>query len=101
MKGQAHKITVSGEFLQALALMPLTPCEYKCILLVLKLGECTQAELSQHLEIARPHINRAVTRLMQYELLTKTKTEGRNIFFAVNTSFKYDEFDKDQLKIPT
>jgi DNA-binding MarR family transcriptional regulator len=98
-KNDTRKLTVKCDFLYALALMPLTPCEYKCVLVTLELGECNQAELSNKLGIAPQNINRAVTRLERFELLIRTKTLGRNVYFTVNTNFQFDDFDKDQLKL--
>jgi DNA-binding MarR family transcriptional regulator len=99
-KDDLRKFTVKRNFLCSLALMPLTPCEYKCVLVTLELCECTQAELSNRLGIARQNINKAVARLESFELLIRTKTLGRNVYFTVNTNFQFDDFDKDQLKLP-
>jgi DNA-binding MarR family transcriptional regulator len=99
-KDELRKFTVKRNFLCSLALMSLTPCEYKCVLVALELGECTQAELSNRLGIARQNINKAVARLENFEILVRTKVEGRNVYFTVNTGFQFDEFDKDQLKLP-
>jgi DNA-binding MarR family transcriptional regulator len=97
--GDLLKFTVKHNFLSSLALMSLTPCEYKCVLVVLELGECTQAELSKRLGVARQNINKAVTRLENFKILIRTKVEGRNVYLTVNTSFQFDEFDEDQLEL--
>jgi predicted transcriptional regulator len=98
-KSDIHKLTVKDNFFYSLAMMPLTPCEYKCILTTLELGECNQAQISNKLGISRQNINKAVLRLIRYEILVKTKVEGRNSFFTVNTSFQFEGFDKDQLTL--
>lgn len=98
-KDDLLKLTVKRNFLSSIALVPLTPCEYKCVLVALELGECTQAELSKRLGVARQNINKAVTRLENFKILTRTKTEGRNVYLTVNTSFQFEGFDENQLEL--
>lgn len=94
-KSDMHKLVVKNDFFCSLARMSLTPCEYKCILTTLELEECNQAQISDKLGISRQSVNKAVVRLIRYEILVKTKVEGRNSFFTVNTNFQFDNFDKD------
>lgn len=92
-----HKLTVKENFFYSLALLPLTPCEYKCALTLLEYGECTQIQLSNKLDIARQNINKAINHLEKLGVIEKVRIEGRNIFFSVNTNFEIQDFDKNQL----
>lgn len=91
------KLIVGENFFYSLALLPLTPCEYKCILTLLEYGECTQIQLSNKLDIARQNINKAINHLEKLGVIEKMRIEGRNIFFCVNTNFEIHDFDKNQL----
>lgn len=91
------KLIVGENFFYSLALLPLTPCEYKCILTLLEYGECTQIQLSNKLDIARQNINKAINHLEKLGVIEKIRIEGRNIFLCVNTNFEIHDFDKNQL----
>lgn len=99
-KNDMHKLSVKNNFFYSLAILPLTPCEYKCILTILEFGECTQIEIANKLGIARQNIHKAIIRLERFGVIIKSRVEGRNIFFTVNNNFEIEEFDKNQLTLP-
>lgn len=88
-----------GYFL-LLAQQKLTPCEFKCLMILLEGVEQTKAQIAKTLVDTPQHVGTAMIHLEKLGLITNTRTEGRNSFFKVNLDFT-EANDPNQLTIVT
>ena len=77
----------------------LSPCEFKCLMVLFEGEERTKAQISSILNDTPQHIGTAMIRLEKLGLIIHTRTEGRNSFFKANTDFSEDKKQNtDQLQ---
>ena len=74
-----------------IAKQKLSPCEFKCLMVLFEGEERTKAQISSILNDTPQHIGTAMIRLEKLGLIIHTRTEGRNSFFKVNTEFSEDK----------
>ena len=70
-----------------IAKQKLSPCEFKCLMVLFDGEERTKAQISSILNDTPQHIGTAMIRLEKLGLIIHTRTEGRNSFFKANTDF--------------
>lgn len=66
----------------------LTTYHYKVILYLFGCKEVTQSEMSVAFGVSKQNINRVFKDLISMDIIVKSKTEGRNIFWKLNPSPK-------------
>lgn len=82
-----------------IAKQKLSPCEFKCLMVLFEGEERTKAQISSILNDTPQHIGTAMIRLEKMGLIIHTRTEGRNSFFKANTDFSEDKKQNtDQLQ---
>lgn len=82
-----------------IAKQKLSPCEFKCLMILFEGEERTKAQISLILNDTPQHIGTAMIRLEKLGLIIHTRTEGRNSFFKANTDFSEDkQQNTDQLQ---
>lgn len=82
-----------------IAKQKLSPCEFKCLMVLFEGEERTKAQISLILNDTPQHIGTAMIRLEKLGLIIHTRTEGRNSFFKANTDFSEDKQQNiDQLQ---
>lgn len=74
-----------------IAKQKLSPCEFKCLMVLFEGEERTKAQISSILNDTPQHIGTAMIRLEKLGLIIHTRTEGRNSFFKANTDFSEDK----------
>lgn len=74
-----------------IAKQKLSPCEFKCLMVLFEGEERTKAQISSILNDTPQHIGTAMIRLEKMGLIIHTRTEGRNSFFKANTDFSEDK----------
>lgn len=62
----------------------LTTYHYKVILYLLGCKEATQSEMSVAFGVSKQNINRVFKDLLSMDIIIKSRTEGRNIFWKLN-----------------
>ena len=96
---ERNLLNFKKNFFILLAQQKLTPCEYKCLLVLLEGSEQTKAQISKILADTPQHVGTAMIHLEYLGLIVHTKTEGRNSFFKANLDWLPDEQDENQLKL--
>lgn len=82
-----------------IAKQKLSPCEFKCLMVLFEGEERTKAQISSILNDTPQHIGTAMIRLEKMGLIIHTRTEGRNSFFKANTDFSEEkQQNTDQLQ---
>ena len=74
-----------------IAKQKLSPCEFKCLMVLFEGEERTQAQIYSILNDTPQHIGTAMIRLEKLGLIIHTRTEGRNSFFKANIDFSEDK----------
>lgn len=74
-----------------IAKQKLSPCEFKCLMILFEGEERTKAQISSILNDTPQHIGTAMIRLEKLGLIIHTRTEGRNSFFKANIDFSEDK----------
>ena len=74
-----------------IAKQKLSPCEFKCLMILFEGEERTKAQISLILNDTPQHIGTAMIRLEKLGLIIHTRTEGRNSFFKANIDFSEDK----------
>ena len=83
-----------GYFL-SLGQQKLTPCEFRCLLVLAEGEERTKAQLAVILDDTPQHVGTAMIHLEKLGMVEHTRTEGRNSFFKINLDFKPESSDVD------
>ena len=89
------KISLTADYLNALATADLGTYHYK-VLLLLETKPMTQAQVSEILKIKKQNINKYVSDLKKMGLLEVDRIEGRNQFLRATNSFLPQE-SQDQM----
>ena len=89
------KISLTADYLNALANANLGTYHYK-VLLLLETKAMTQAQVSEILKIKKQNINKYVSDLKKMGLLEVDRIEGRNQFLRATNSFLPQE-NQDQM----
>lgn len=100
MKKGYNPLKFKTNFFSSMTKIRLTPCEYKCIMILLEGKEYTKSQLGQILGVSQQNIGRAMLRLEKLGIVIKTKIEGRNMFYTINLNFNIpntETINKDQL----
>lgn len=89
-----------GYFL-LLAQQKLTPCEFRCLLVLAEGEERTKAQIAKILADTPQHVGTAMIHLEKLGLITNTRIEGRNSFFKISLDIKPEclNTDPNQLTI--
>ena len=96
---EKNPLNFKKKFFLLLAQQKLTPCEYKCLLVLLEGSEQTKAQIAKILADTPQHIGTAMIHLEHLGMIVHTKTEGRNSFFKANLDWLPDEQDENQLRL--
>ena len=75
-------------FFLNIAKLRLTPCEFRCLMVMLEGEERTKAQIAVILEDTPQHVGIAMIHLEKLGLVVNTRTEGRNSFFKPNRFFR-------------
>ena len=73
----------------------LTPCEFRCLLVLAEGEERTKAQIAVILTDTPQHVGTAMIHLEKFGMIEHTRTEGRNSFFKLNLDFKPESSDVD------
>ncbi|MDE5765468.1 MAG: hypothetical protein K2I00_11035 [Ruminococcus sp.] len=89
-----------GYFL-LLAQQKLTPCEFRCLLVLAEGEERTKAQVAVILSDTPQHVGTAMIHLEKLGLITNTRIEGRNSFFKISLDINPEclNADPNQLTI--
>ena len=99
-KNEKNPLNFKKSFFLNIAKLKLTPCEFKCLMVLFEGEERTKAQVSAILNDTPQHVIMAMIRLEKLELVINTRTEGRNSFFKPNMDFSgVEEIDKNQLQL--
>lgn len=99
-KNEKNPLNFKKSFFLNIAKLKLTPCEFKCLMVLFEGEERTKAQVSVILDDTPQHVGTAMIRLEKLGLVINTRTEGRNSFFKPNMDFSgVEEIDKDQLQL--
>ena len=99
-KNEKNPLNFKKSFFLNIAKLKLTPCEFKCLMVLFEGEERTKAQVSVILDDTPQHVGTAMVRLEKLGLVINTRTEGRNSFFKPNMDFSgVEEIDKDQLQL--
>jgi len=96
---ERNPLNFKKNFFLLLAQQKLTPCEYKCLLVLLEGSEQTKTQIAKTLSDTPQHIGTAMIHLEDLGAIVNTKVEGRNAFFKVNLDWLPDEQNENQLKL--
>lgn len=98
---ERNTLNFKKNFFLLLAQQKLTPCEYKCLLVLLEGSEQTKTQIAKILADTPQHVGTAMIHLEKLGLITNTRIEGRNSFFKVNLDIKPEclNVDPNQLTI--
>ena len=96
---ERNTLNFKKNFFLLLAQQKLTPCEYKCLLVLLEGAEQTKTQIANILSDTPQHVGTAMIHLERLGIIVNTKTEGRNSFFKANLDWLPDEQDENQLKL--
>lgn len=100
MKKEYNPTKFKINYFSSISKFKLTPCEYRCLMLLLEGKEYTKTQIGQVLGIVPQNIGKAMLHLEKIGLVEKTRVEGRNAFFTVNLNFNIPDdevIDKNQL----
>lgn len=99
-KNEKNPLNFKKSFFLNIAKLKLTPCEFKCLMVLFEGEERTKAQVSVILDDTPQHVGTAMIRLEKLGLVINTRTEGRNSFFKPNMDFSgVEEIDKKQLQL--
>ena len=99
-KNEKNPLNFKKSFFLNIAKLKLTPCEFKCLMVLFEGEERTKAQVSVILDDTPQHVGMAMIRLEKLGLVINTRTEGRNSFFKPNMDFSgVEEIDKNQLQL--
>ena len=99
-KNEKNPLSFKKSFFLNIAKLKLTPCEFKCLMVLFEGEERTKAQVSVILNDTPQHVGTAMIRLEKLGLVINTRTEGRNSFFKPNMDFSgVEEIDKTQLQL--
>ena len=99
-KNEKNPLNFKKSFFLNIAKLKLTPCEFKCLMVLFEGEERTKAQVSVILDDTPQHVGTAMIRLEKLGLVINTLTEGRNSFFKPNMDFSgVEEIDKNQLQL--
>lgn len=99
-KNEKNPLNFKKSFFLNIAKLKLTPCEFKCLMVLFEGEEHTKAQVSVILDDTPQHVGTAMIRLEKLGLVINTRTEGRNSFFKPNMDFSgVEEIDKNQLQL--
>mgnify|MGYP002562233006 FL=1 len=99
-KNEKNPLNFKKSFFLNIAKLKLTPCEFKCLMVLFEGEERTKAQVSVILDDTPQHVGTAMIRLEKLGLVINTRTEGRNSFFKPNMDFSgVEEIDKNQLQL--
>ena len=99
-KNEKNPLNFKKSFFLNIAKLKLTPCEFKCLMVLFEGEERTKAQVSVILDDTPQHVGTAMIRLEKLGLVINTRTEGRNSFFKPNMDFSgVEEIDKTQLQL--
>ena len=73
----------------------LTPCEFRCLLVLAEGEERTKAQLAVILDDTPQHVGTAMIHLEKLSMVTHTRTEGRNSFFKINLDISPERMNVD------
>lgn len=98
---ERNTLNFKKNFFLLLAQQKLTPCEYKCLLVLLEGSEQTKTQIAKILADTPQHVGMAMIHLEKLGLITNTRIEGRNSFFKINLDIKPEclNVDPNQLTI--
>lgn len=86
-KSEQNPLSFKKSFFLNIAKLKLTPCEFKCLMVLFEGEERTKAQVSAILDDTPQHVGTAMIRLEKLGLVINTRTEGRNSFFKPNMDF--------------
>jgi DNA-binding MarR family transcriptional regulator len=95
---ERNTLNFKKNFFLLLAQQKLTPCEYKCLLVLLEGAEQTKTQIAKILADTPQHVGTAMIHLERLGIIIHTRTEGRNSFFKANLDF-VEADDPNQLTI--
>ena len=99
-KNEKNPLNFKKSFFLNIAKLKLTPCEFKCLMVLFEGEERTKAQVSVILDDTPQHVGMAMIRLEKLGLVINTRTEGRNSFFKPNMDFSgVEDIDKKQLQL--
>lgn len=99
-KSEKNPLSFKKSFFLNIAKLRLTPCEFKCLMVLFEGEERTKAQISAILSDTPQHVGTAMIRLEKLGLVINTRTEGRNSFFKPNMDFSgVEEKDPNQLQL--
>lgn len=98
-KNEKNPLSFKKSFFLNIAKLKLTPCEFKCLMVLFEGEERTKAQVSAILEDTPQHVGTAMIRLEKLGLVINTRTEGRNSFFKPNMDFSGLDKDPNQLQL--
>lgn len=97
-KSENNPLSFKKSFFLNIAKLKLTPCEFRCLMVLFEGEERTKAQISAILSDTPQHVGTAMIRLEKLGLVINTRTEGRNSFFKPNMDFSEIEKDPNQLQ---
>lgn len=98
-KIEKNPLVFKKSFFLEIARQKLSPCEFKCLMVLFEGEERTKAQIAAILGDTPQHIGTAMIHLERLGIVVHTKTEGRNSFFKANLDWLPDEQDENQLKL--
>ncbi len=93
-----NPLVFKKSFFLNIAKLRLTPCEFRCLMVMFEGEERTKAQIAVILEDTPQHVGTAMIHLEKLGLVVNTRTEGRNSFFKPNMDFSGVEEDPNQLQ---
>lgn len=99
-KSEKNPLSFKKSFFLNIAQLKLTPCEFRCLMVMFEGEERTKAQIAVILGDTPQHVGTAMIRLEKLGLVVNTRTEGRNSFFKPNMDFSgVVEKDPNQLQL--
>lgn len=95
---ERNPLSFKKGYFSLLAKQKLTPCEFRCLMILLEGAEQTKAQIAKVLGDTPQHVGTAMIRLERLGIIIHTRTEGRNSFFKANLDFT-EANDPNQLTI--
>lgn len=99
-KSEKNPLSFKKSFFLNIAKLKLSPCEFRCLMVLFEGEERTKAQISAILSDTPQHVGTAMIHLEKLELVVNTRIEGRNSFFKPNMDFLgVEEKDSNQLQL--
>lgn len=99
-KSEKNPLSFKKAFFLNIAQLKLSPCEFRCLMVLFEGEERTKAQVSAILADTPQHVGTAMIHLEKLGLVVNTRTEGRNSFFKSNMDFSgVEEKDPNQLQL--